>query len=412
MKTKFLLPLFAAVIALAAIAASTQASNKGMVVHEWGTFTSLQGGDGKLIAWQPLQTSRLPNFVHTLEVLGFGKNAGVATLQRLETPVIYFYANKESAKKPVDVSVQFPQGRLTEWYPQATRMGPIPGQRTNSTNNEGFIDWSGLTLMPPDSKLNPPSDASGSHYFAARDTDANYVRWSKQSENHPAESETDKFLFYRGVGNFTTPLRVTMKADDSVVIANTGKEPLSHLFVLGINNKSGSFAYVPALNPGEEKTVPISSQTLAGPKLTQNISHDMAQALVKSGLYPREATAMVNTWKDSWFAEDGLRVLYILPRHWTDATLPMTINPTPRELVRVMVGRAEILRPSLEHSLALDLDKAKQGDSAAENEVRKTLHSLGRFAQPAFGRALTSAKPKPAEQTRLWALLKDANKPE
>jgi len=47
----------------------------------------------------------------------------------------------------------------------------------------------------------------------------------------------------------------------------------------------------------------------------------MAAALVSEGLYQREAQAMVNTWRDSWFEEDGLRVLYTLPREWTDRTL-------------------------------------------------------------------------------------------
>ena len=33
------------------------------VAHEWGTFTSVQGGDGVLLDWRPLETSRLPKFV-------------------------------------------------------------------------------------------------------------------------------------------------------------------------------------------------------------------------------------------------------------------------------------------------------------------------------------------------------------
>src|SRR6185503_11102109 len=40
---------------------------------------------------------------------------GFTTLQRMETPVIYFYSDKELT---VDVTVDFPQGIVTEWYPQ------------------------------------------------------------------------------------------------------------------------------------------------------------------------------------------------------------------------------------------------------------------------------------------------------
>src|SRR2546423_4026983 len=98
--------------------------------HEWGTFTSVQGGDGALLDWRPLESSRLPRFVYDwrkpglnrwgTSMLVFGKGA-MLTLQRMETPVIYFYADKEQT---VDISVDFPQGLITEWYPQAEQIGP------------------------------------------------------------------------------------------------------------------------------------------------------------------------------------------------------------------------------------------------------------------------------------------------
>ena len=53
------------------------------------------------------------------------------------------------------------------------------------------------------------------------------------------------------------------------------------------------------------------------------------RALVEQGLYEKEARAMVNTWQDQWFAEEGTRVLYLLPRAWTDRTLPLQVSPRP-----------------------------------------------------------------------------------
>ena len=38
----------------------------------------------------------------------------------METPVIYFYSKEPQT---VDVRVDFPQGIITEWYPQATTFG-------------------------------------------------------------------------------------------------------------------------------------------------------------------------------------------------------------------------------------------------------------------------------------------------
>src|SRR5438445_2702555 len=92
----------------------TSSSSRGYVAHEWGTFTSVQGGDGVLLDWRPLETSRLPKFVYDWTHPGLGRipssallfgKGGMVTLQRMETPVIYFYSQKE---QEVDVSVDFP----------------------------------------------------------------------------------------------------------------------------------------------------------------------------------------------------------------------------------------------------------------------------------------------------------------
>src|SRR5258708_29240528 len=101
MKLKHVLCLVPIALALQTISLSAQTGSTGLVAHEWGTFTSFQGGDGALIPWKPLRTSRLPNFVHnwskpglniasTNMMLRFGKGQ-MTSLQRLETPVIYFY---------------------------------------------------------------------------------------------------------------------------------------------------------------------------------------------------------------------------------------------------------------------------------------------------------------------------------
>src|SRR5664279_5667855 len=70
--------------------------------HEWGTFTSVQGGNGELLSWRPLKTSELPDFVHNWSKPGLNRFAStmfvgkgeMTTLQRMETPVIYFYSDK------------------------------------------------------------------------------------------------------------------------------------------------------------------------------------------------------------------------------------------------------------------------------------------------------------------------------
>ena len=67
-------------------------------------------------------------------------------------------------------------------------------------------------------------------------------------------AEYEKFIFYRGAGNFATPLRVTMEAD-AVTLENTGTEPLQHLFVLGLKDGAGKCISVERLARSEKRTV-------------------------------------------------------------------------------------------------------------------------------------------------------------
>lgn len=428
-----------AMISLLALAALVRKSPTGYVAHEWGTFTSVQGGDGTLLEWKPLESSRLPGFVYNWYKPGFGRQpagklaftkAELLTLQRMETPVIYFYAKEPES---VDVTVKFPQGLITEWYPQASRIGPSTAQppwlaarldeyvhkarlkpgftftsllSTAAASPDSGARWAHVNILrkTPQAADDLPMDSSGSHYFAARETDANPLRIDGSSTTN-APPERERFLFYRGVGNFETPLRVSAGEDGFIEVENTGKEPLSDLYVINLHNGSGHFTYVDLLSPGQQRKLPAGNpENLPSLKeLTADLEAHMERSLVNHGLYAREAAAMVHTWRDSWFEEDGVRVLYILPRAWTDRTLPLRLAPEPRELTRVMVGRAELLLPAPEERLAEELTKAKAGDAQARTELIADLRKLNRFAEPALRLATKGAQPE--LQKEAWELL-------
>jgi hypothetical protein len=444
MKTILRVRIFSSVLAVFSVIAATAGTNSGFVAHEWGTFTSVQGPDGTLLAWRPLETSRLPGFVYDWKNPGFNRFAGglvgfgkgsLITLQRMETPVIYFYSKKPQT---VDVSVKFPEGMITEWFPQAAQIGPSfarvpplfstvdgyaakagagPDLRlaplfTSATLTNSEVRWKNIAVLPMSHKaVALPTDTSGSHYFAARDTDAS-VLWSDSSSQTNSQPENEKFLFYRGAGNIAAPLHAAIDSAQVMTLENTGNETLEHLFVLSIESGFGAYAPLDALQPGKKEIstvpscVPARPALLPAAQLQLNLSSDMANALVAAGLYQKEATAMVNTWKDSWFAEDGVRVLYVLPRPWTDRTLPASINPAPRELVRVMVGRAEVLTPSLEQRLATEVRNAGGPDAQARERLSADLKKLGRFAEPALRLATQNSDTVTTQNA--WALLQGA----
>lgn len=448
MKTKSHWLLVISFLGVAIVASIGWAHDKKLIVHEWGTFTSLQGSDGVPLRWNPLESSRLPNFVYNWSHAGLGRypsgllslglKSALVTLQRMETPVIYFYADKEQT---VDLTVRFPKGGITEWYPQAPQIGPSevhPGSLITSLDSglhhcgvspnftleswfdgksvkQSLIHWPDLKILPAANRLETPhllTDSSGSHYFAARETDSAYVQTPSFSPTNSA-LECEKFLFYRGAGNFSTPLNVSMRAEATVSLENCGHQGLSHLFLLGVKGNAGAFVCLDELKPGQRKDLPLDleHQTLPLPVVRKEFREKMEQALRSEGLFPREAAAMVSTWDDSWIREQGVRVLYLLPRAWTDEILPMTINPTPQKLVRVMVGRAELITPAMEQQLTLELTQARKGEPQANQELMATARNLGRFAKPAFDEAISRTGARPEERDRLLALLYDIRNP-
>jgi hypothetical protein len=425
MKTKF----FSAITFLAVSLALTAQGKDQFVAHEWGTFTSVQGADGAQIVWRPSIATDLPKFVYSRDVAngGFRGNAlsdpfgkGVMTsFVRMETPVIYFYSDKE---RTADVRVRFPQGRVTEWYPQATHVGPY-----STTNKSEFvqaarsgIEWNGVKILPRNTKeisaeklIRERQGHETEHYYAARETDANFLRMDAPSARAGKEYERD--LFYRGVGYFRAPL--TMKMDSSethLTLFSAHSEPLTDLFVLTIQRGQARYQVVNRVTDKQEQTVPLSAKPFA--KLSEvrpNLMRDMAAALTRQGLYAKEAQAMVETWKDQWFAEEGTRVLYLLPAKWTDQTLPLEITPKPDQTVRVMVGRAELITPSTEKMLRQQVTSYHRGDAATKRqalvEVRQL--GLGRFLEAATRRITGQMNDKDLSATA-WTVANEAGKPE
>jgi len=122
-----------------------------LVVHEWGTFTSVAGETGEAIPWLPLQSADdLPCFVERFR--HFPPKSSVRGTVRMETPVLYFYAPREMT---VDVSVRFPRGLITEWFPRAA-VTPAETVPENGLSRQGFAGtarWSSVRVMPAESCL-------------------------------------------------------------------------------------------------------------------------------------------------------------------------------------------------------------------------------------------------------------------
>ncbi len=336
-----------------------------LTAHEWGTFTSIAGKDGHAVEWLPLTgSSDLPSFVEHFS--GVALKSGLLGTVRMETPVVYFYTNRETT---VSVHVSFSKGLLTEWYPHASHVYPVAAVAPKYAN---FSDWSLYQKHPDGSiawesvELQPrhfaefPRENLANHYYAARQTASTPVQ-IKTSNG----VQTEKFLFYRGVSTFAVPISATIQSDGSVLAQNLVDPaiPAMLLFERRGDKLGFRFAQTSRSNP-----------TLEPPELNadmDSLRRAVVDMLIAEGLYQDEAQAMFETWRDSWF-EEGSRLLYIVPRQFVDSILPLSIQPAPAQTVRVFVGRLELVTPSTERAI----------EQAMETHDRTTLNRYGRFLVP------------------------------
>ena len=409
--------VLAAATLLAASFSLHAATDDPFVVHEWGTFTTVQGGDGEQISWMPPLSVDLPEFVYRAQMSGNWSSGpvyhpkDVTALARMETPVIYFYSQRE---RVADVRVLFRGGILTEWYPQGTR---VESQATPSTmaaphTRQFLIEWNRIKVLARDTQvvsladlIRDPQPGRGDHYYVARETDANFLRVASLDARTPIEYERD--LFYRGLGYFQSPLTVAMNSDGLLSLTAREAEPIAGMFVIDIHGDSMRYQKLGFAASSVAATVDPNTQSfepLADAR--RRAMEDMADVLVKQGLYEKEARAMVNTWQDQWYAEEGTRVLYLLPQAWTDRTLALQVKPQPDSVVRVMVGRAELITPAIEREIKKQILSFRTGDAAAKAQAVADLRGLqlGRFLAAAMTR-ITRDETDQATIKSAWELV-------
>lgn len=391
--------------------------------HEWGTFTSVVDSTGVTQNGMYHEDEVLPDFVHPFGELR--KEAALPTpqpppppfnprppvnppkppcrskvcfgqevlqnsviTQKMETPVIYFYADQAQA---VDVNVKFPEGIITETYP-----GPVS---TFPTLQDPHVIGFGESTFKLDilaaKSGNIPFVEADNIYGHARKVNSNLVR---------SGAETEKFLFYRGLGRFQPKISITSKEGHLKISDLAKSRPLAAVLV-----HVDEFGHGQMLNLTEVKTkdeVNVLSSRIAQLKDHQAdspfiIKGEQAKGLlvdelVASGLYKDEALSMVNTWENGYLKVPGLRLLYILPRAEVDAILPLSLTPQPEKLVRSFVARMEILLDTEEQQILADV---------LEQKYKFRGERLGRFAEPILHRVRTMVKKSEPENIELLNLM-------
>jgi hypothetical protein len=410
----------ARILSLLPFLALTHSASAAFVAHEWGTFTSLQGSDGVPLEGLEIEDDPLPEFVHSRvepelrltlasddacgpgcriswahgclcppprqdpprppapaprptyippeprpfpKGMEFPTDPGTpfAVNQKMETPVLYLHSDREL---DAQVEVDFPGGILGQYYPAPSKVVPEVGKAERLANGYARFD---VKVLTEEAQL-PHVDPSNI-YAPSREVKANTLV--------TPHGETEKFIFYRGLGKFRTAMKVTSQGNEITLHdAETGPKAQAAFLVYS----DGSRGSIRMISLAKGRMHPVSAQIVQHMKsrlLEETEFHHRAEqflgdALVESGLYRDEAVAMVRTWNKSYFRTPGLRVLYLLSREETEKLLPMRISPQPDQVVRTLVGRIEILTDAEEQEL-LQL--------AEYTPVRQLVEKFGRFAQ-------------------------------
>jgi hypothetical protein len=382
-----------------------------VIVHEWGTFTSLQDETGRAIGGINVDDEPVPNFVcqfanrlvaaqYSNEQGNFGlppynadggkgwTNGDPTVTMRLETPVLYFYPPKGESPEwvpPLDVHVDFHGGVLSQYYPYAQANGVVFNGDIPYLEKRGITDTMMTGLTWKSVRLGStgiPVETDDRVWTTPREVSAPLIEVSAPIYDNKGKHEgtqAEHFLFYRGVGHLDSPIFVA--PDGSKIkgsmemgsLTSSGVDEIDSAWIVEIRPDGSCAARQLTstwMHPvGTSTNHLMTDGAISGfftfpnfsaafsdsdfsPDSLTKLKASMQDALIKEGLYPDEASAMLRTWELSYFKSPGLRFFYIVPRKWVDQVLPLRVTGAPTEITRVMVGRIELITDGQRAALA------------------------------------------------------------
>ena len=145
-------------------------------------------------------------------------------------------------------------------------MGACAAASRSAAPNKNGIDPAIRDIKPGE---NP-------HYAYARETDSAHIQITD-----PATMNTfrEKFLFYRGVGNFKLPVRVQASSGDHFTLTNSSASPIHYAFLVQINHGKVRFARYDNIGASVNMTLPSEASSL------DELADQMVLGLISDGLF-------------------------------------------------------------------------------------------------------------------------------
>ncbi|MBA3700438.1 MAG: hypothetical protein H0W78_16450 [Planctomycetes bacterium] len=377
-----------------------------LVIHEWGTFTSLQDEQGRTIGGLNVDEEFLPPFVHDLYPVMIGFNRDVPTTRtfkgisacnptvtmRLETPVVYVHLPAGQTAATFDLSATFHGGFLSQFYPLAepsvngrplrwqdvTTTTLIQGKQVSQTIRElqvlgpgqnGVTTWQRWQAPVLNAKTTSTLTwrgirAGGALAAPATDSPIWLAPRAVDAANLAVGDEQERYLFYRGLAHLDAPLVARRSADGQSLrvtprLGDLDPSTVPQLWLADLRG-DGTAAFhtvdvaIHHLRSLDEPAFSDIAATFTANEYSAErlklLRQELHTALVADGLFADEALALLATWEASYFKAPGQRLFFLVPREWTDRVLPLTTS-IPTVVTRSMMGRIEVVSPAQRQAL-------------------------------------------------------------
>lgn len=381
-----------------------EALKAGLVVHEWGSMQHHMGTTTSEFDLMGENQADLPSFV---KVWSEQPALGPILIRK---PILYFYTQE---KMKVNVTARFPEGILTQWYPDVTTFAPQRDGRIRPGNNQaqsrnGTLSWQQIELDPEtDASMFANVRENHPWWHLARDTDATPVRVAQKGRANRIDAGTvERFLFYRGAGEYKPMVQPTRDkaSDDFSVTVPFSQIDLRGVFLVRVNDSGATITHAPVLKAE-------GTMTLAGPEAVKPPQEAAAiakaqliESLEAAGLFSKEAQGLVDIWGDDMFTTPGERLLYLMPSNEVERVLPLTIQPEPKQLVRTLIAWVELSTPEAEKRIMNLIKQLSSADPGEALAAQQELRSLDRFAEAILRRTLETTEDA-AVKTQLTQIL-------
>ncbi len=216
-------------------------------------------------------------------------------------PVVFFHADQPT---DVEMEIEFPHGEPFLFHPNATLANAPPAGFT--------LTWRGR-VVPGGTAAQPPAVATGHFFEDLRNAGGDLFLAS--------DGTAERFVFYDGRVPFEPPFVVARQPGGAAI---TRRSTEANIWLVD----GGTFLE----HEIGEYHAAFHTRAAGDMNLLHTRLHD---ALVARGLDAAEATSLLETWRDDLFGVGQARAIYFLPRASYDRMLPITITPTPTELIRV-----------------------------------------------------------------------------